>query len=113
MFTDNEVRAMFAYNLRELMKRDHISQTELAKRCGCSISTVNGWLHEVGVPRVPMLNKLTGIFDCKPADLLTDKRNPADPNGVSEAKRKLIDAVAGLSDEECDKLLKIIDALFD
>ena len=58
----------FKDRLRELMKRDHISQEKLAERMGISKNTVTSWLR--GVPlkrnRKEQLIKLNEIFNVDP-----------------------------------------------
>lgn len=61
-------KVCFKDRLRELMKRDHISQEKLAERMGISKNTVTSWLG--GVPlkrnRKEQLIKLSKIFNVDP-----------------------------------------------
>ena len=58
----------FKDRLRELMKRDHISQEKLAEKMGVSKNTITGWLHDVPLKRnrKEQLDKLSKIFNVDP-----------------------------------------------
>ena len=101
----------FNDRLRELMKRDHISQEKLAEKMGISKNTVTSWLR--GVPlkrnRKEQLIKLSEIFDVDPAYIaceqaeeridFTNQNNQIDTEKISrdvkilEAMIKILDSI--------------------
>lgn len=113
MLDENEAAKAFAYNLIRLMKRDSITQKELAERVGAGVGTVNNWVHGVNVPRTGMVNKLTRIFNCNPSDLLADPASaPAhkfEREVLAEGgMRLLLDADTKLTDEQLREIVNFI-----
>ena len=128
-----EVSHVFAINLRRFMESNNMTGKELAARLGVAESSVSNWLHEINVPRTGVLQKLTQIFDCSPADLLTaqedifkkpfdfnlhgeNKKSPASEEAeLSEVKKKIIARLNQMSDEQVkhvSELLDVLDPLF-
>lgn len=60
---------IISYNIRRLLNREGMTQTELAKRLGISRSTVSMWCSGSADPRMPKVDKMCEIFHCTRADI--------------------------------------------
>jgi transcriptional regulator with XRE-family HTH domain len=86
-----------------------------ALEAGLSKSLVTKWkTNKVDVPSPDVLKKLSAYF-CVPVselieedDLETKKEQPTEIDGLSEKQKVFIDKVMQMSDEELDRLDKIL-----
>lgn len=69
---------MFAQRLKELRKKNQLTQIDLAKKLGVSNGTVAMWETEKRTPDTAMLNRLCILFDCR-MDYLLGYTNDASP----------------------------------
>ena len=108
----------FPETLRYLRKRADLTQPELAFKLGISRSTVS--MYELG-SREPNFETLEAIADFFNVDMNTltgtevEKNESAAIAGseLSEAKRKMIERILTLSDEEIELLDRLADAALD
>lgn len=91
------------------------SPNAVAKEIGCSSGAVTSW-KQGKVPHHKTLLKIAGYFDVSVDSLLgeTKKASGTSWRGIemTAAKAEVIDAVAGMSDEDLSRMKKIIDAMF-
>ena len=108
----------FSENLRYLRKRADMTQPELAQKLGISRSTIS--MYELG-SREPNFETLEAIADFFNVDMnyLTgtdpEKNESAAfiSDELSEAKRKLIQRILTLSDDQIELLDRLADAVLD
>ena len=62
----------FARNISALLDRESMSQTELAKRIGVSITTVNGWIRRGVQPFPASVESIRSAFGLSNDDLLSE-----------------------------------------
>ncbi|RJF89196.1 XRE family transcriptional regulator [Oleomonas cavernae] len=75
-------RELFSRQLRALMAKAGITQTELASMSGLSKSLINAYLSQKAFPRSPQRRKLAAVFRIDPTDFLQFPRAPsAEPHG--------------------------------
>lgn len=107
---------MLKDKLRQARKNAGFTQLQVAKAIGVTESTYCGY--ETG-KRQPDPIKISAIasFLGVSGDFLLDinipenEKNPAPESGLSEARRALLDAVEGMSEEEILHLLDVIAAV--
>lgn len=94
----------------ELMKKAQINQQSLASAIGVSEDVVNDWSRRRSKSYTRHMPKIAEVLGTTTEYLLTGKKEPAPMNGdgLSEAKRRLLEAVDDLTDEQCEKLLGIV-----
>ena len=108
----------FSENLRYLRKRADMTQPELAQKLGISRSTIS--MYELG-SREPNFETLEAIADFFNVDMnyLTGTEPEKNESAafisdeLSEAKRKLIQRILTLSDDQIDLLDRLADAVLD
>ena len=109
----------FATNLKYIKSIVGFSNYQLAKELECSQSSVKNWIDGGNIPHKKTRQKIAEHFGITLAELDGDelpvlppegaKKAPAtDGEGISAAKRALINAIDGLTDEQCEKLLPIV-----
>lgn len=68
--TAEEHRKIFSMNLKEQLYLHDMTQTDLAKKMDCSITTVNNWYLGLKLPRVEKIDLMCKIFRCTRDDLM-------------------------------------------
>lgn len=69
---NEEICAVFARNLNNLMARDGLKQRDVVEKLKISKAQVSDWCAGNNVPRTDSLAALVDLFDCKLSDLMTD-----------------------------------------
>ena len=107
MFYDNFV-ALCAANLK--------SPSAVGRELGIDKSTVSCWKRRKAKPSDVNAKKIADYFGVSVEDLMGEskgegiKKDPIPKDGaVSSAKQKLLDSVDGMSDEQLEKLLGLIE----
>lgn len=110
----------FTENFNYLKKKKGLSKYQIAQDLDCSQSSVKNWETGDVVPRDRSRNKIAKYFGITLAELDGDElpvlpeqgiKKAPDPKieGVSDARQKLYDAIANLTDEQCTKLLGVVE----
>ena len=80
--TDNsalEARKIVAQNLSNLLNKQGITQTELARQLKLPESSVRSWVNASKYPRIHNVKKLANFFGVNSSDILENKSDPSDP----------------------------------
>lgn len=100
--------------IRTAAKAQHTSIAQIEKSVGFANGTIGKWAK---APKSPPYAKLTAVATALgvPVTELTGETAPAakkapgiNAEGLSAARKALLDAVDGLTDEQCEKLLGIV-----
>lgn len=113
----------FATNLKYIKSIVGFSNYQLAKELECSQSSVKNWIDGGNIPHKKTRQKIAEHFGITLAELDGDKLPVLPPQSVkkaptetseresiSPAKQALLDAIDGLSDEQCEKLLIVVES---
>lgn len=86
------------------------SQKEFAEILGVKPQRISEWKRGLSNSYQKYLPQIAEALGTSTEYLLTGKKEPAPMNGdgLSEAKRRLLEAVDDLTDEQCEKLLGIV-----
>lgn len=111
--------SVFYDNYVRLCALNNLSESGAAKKVGLSNAAANGWKNGK-MPSAITQIKLANLFGISPGELMGAPAIP--PQGVkkaptetserediSPAKQALLDAIDGLSDEQCEKLLIVVE----
>lgn len=122
--TQEEVCAVFSTNLKRLMRRDGLKQSDIVARLNVSKAQVSDWCAGKNLPRSNLLGGLTDIFHCKLSELVGDEKAAAPlVNGDTELTaylemlrnrpemRALLDTAIGATKEEVEENVRFIEAL--
>lgn len=113
----------FATNLKYIKSIVGFSNYQLAKELECSQSSVKNWIDGGNIPHKKTRQKIAEHFGITLAELDGDELPVLPPEGakkaltktgeresISPAKQALLDAIDGLSDEQCEKLLIVVES---
>lgn len=91
-----------------------VSPNAVAKELALSSGSVTSWKGGA-TPRPTTIKKIADYFAVSPDLFLAETDNPGikkapgiNAEGLSAARKALLDAVDGLTDEQCEKLLGIV-----
>ncbi|OON87626.1 hypothetical protein BXO88_02815 [Oribacterium sp. C9] len=68
--SDNEVKQIFASNLRRLLATYNLSQKDASHTLGIASQTFNNWCKGNSIPSIDTIDKLAEFFHCTRADLI-------------------------------------------
>lgn len=96
--------------LFELVDEKFKEQKAFAAAIGVSDDTASNWRRRKSASFSKYLPQIAEALGTTTEYLLTGKKEPVPMNGdgLSEARRKLLEAVDDLTDEQCEKLLGIV-----
>ena len=96
--------------LFELVDEKFNEQQEFAALLGIDPTLPSRWRNRKSTSYQRRLPEIAEVLGTTTEYLLTGKKEPAPMNGdgLSPAKRKLLEAVDDLTDEQCEKLLGIV-----
>ena len=107
-------KAILAKNLNYYVSRSGRTQKEMAEILGVKYSTFNDWCNPNTkvYPRIDKIEMLSNFFGVLKSDIIEEK---TDTNGtdLSVSKRKLIDLASGCSEEEAERLLRMMQLFLD
>lgn len=89
-------------NLKEIRKRNSLTQKEVAKYLNIANSTYNGYEKETSEPNIQNLMKLAELFDCTIDELIGNKKSTS--LTASPEKQNLLSTIDKLTEIECHKL---------
>lgn len=91
-----------------------VSPNAVAKKLALSSGSVTSWKGGA-IPRPTTIKKIADYFAVSPDLFLAETKDPGkkkapgiNAEGLSAARKALLDAVDGLTDEQCEKLLGIV-----
>lgn len=111
--------SVFYDNYVRLCALNNLSESGAAKKVGLSNAAANGWKNGK-MPSATTQIKLANLFGISPGELMGApaispegvKKAPTETSereSISPAKRALLDVIDGLSDEQCEKLLIVVE----
>lgn len=94
----------------DIVDSKYKEQRDFAIQLGVTPSIVSEWRRRKSASYQRRLPEIANALGTTTEYLLTGKKEPAPTNGdgLSPAKRKLLEAVDDLTDEQCEKLLGIV-----
>ena len=104
-------RQVFSRNLRKYIADSGKTQKELADIVGVSAPTFNEWVSGKKFPRIDKIQKLADLFGILKSDLIEEKEKSATDDGLTENQRKLIDFAEQLSDDQAEKVLRLMQSI--
>ena len=111
--------SVFYDNYVRLCALNNLSESGAAKKIGLSNAAANGWKNGK-MPSATTQIKLANLFGISPGELMGAPSLPpqgakkapteiSEREGISPAKQALLDAIDSLSDEQCEKLLIVVE----
>lgn len=111
-----ENRNVMAANIRRYMSENNKSRHQICKDLDIPYSTFSEWISAKKYPRIDKIELMANYFGCEKSDLIEEKtKKPAEItfDGLSTAKKELLEKVMQMSDEELQRLnllLQVVEA---
>ena len=106
-----EHKEVFANNLKKYMELNGKSRREVCAALGYSYFTFSDWVNGKKMPRMDKVEQLANYFGILKSDLIEDKKETAQEDGLSEAKKQLLTLAENCSEEEAEKLLQVMQLI--
>ena len=101
-------REVFARNLKFYAEKSGKTQKELSEIVGVATSTFNDWMKAKKYPRMDKIEILANYFRILKSDLIEDKQKQSTNNELSERKKLFMQKVEGMSDDQLERLERIL-----
>lgn len=108
-----ENKQIMAKNIQRYMDQRGISRQQLCDALDIKYTTLRDWLKGITYPRIGKVEAMANYFGCEKSDLIEDKKeNPTvNDDGLSEAKRKLIEKIKKLPEDQVLLLLQVAERI--
>lgn len=106
-------KEVMAKNLKYYIEQYGKDRRELADAWGFPYSTVTEWINGKKYPRIDRIEIMAEYFGILKSDLIEDKKEKPTVNddGLSEAKRKLIEKIKKLPEDQVQLLLQVAERI--
>lgn len=108
-----EHKEVFAKNLKKYMDLNGKSRREVCEALGYSYFTFSDWVNGKKMPRMDKVEQLANYFGILKSDLIEEKKSaPNEGSGqMSEAKMKLLALAENCTEEDAERLLKVMELI--
>ena len=106
-------KGVFSRNLKYQMELHNKSRQDVSEALGISYFTITSWVNGTKYPRMDKVEKLAAYFGILKSDLIEDKKEKptAQDDGLSEEKRKLIEKIMKLPEDQVQLLLQVAERI--
>lgn len=108
-------KEILSRNLKYYIEKSGKDRRELAEIWGFPYSTITEWINGRKYPRIDRIEIMADYFGILKSDLIEErsreKEKPAIDDGLTESQRKLIDFAKGLSEDQADKVLQLMQSI--
>lgn len=75
---NSDAREIFINNLKTIMQKKNITQTDIANNLNAPITTVSSWYHKKSYPRIERMQQLADYLNVSIRELTDDVNNAED-----------------------------------
>lgn len=108
-------KEILSKNLKYYIEKSGKDRRELAEIWGFPYSTITEWINGRKYPRIDRIEIMADYFGILKSDLIEEKsaeqEKPVTDDGLTESQRKLIDFAKGLSEDQADKVLQLMQSI--
>ena len=113
---NEENKKVMARNIRRYMEQKGVTNQQLCDDLGFKYTTFLDWIKAVTYPRIGKIEAMADYFGILKSDLIEDKgqeetKKPIADDGLTENHRKLIDFAESLSEEQAEKVLRLMQSI--
>lgn len=108
-----ENKRIMAQNIRRYMEKKGVTNQQICDALGFKYTTFMDWIKGVTYPRIGKVEAMAQYFGCEKSDLIEDKKEKPTVNDdeLSEAKRKLIEKIKKLPEDQVQLLLQVAERI--
>lgn len=103
---------MFKDILKQLRKRENMTQSDLAEALKISRSTIAMYETNIRNPDHETMKRLAELFNVS-MDYLYEKEKPAEDDGLSPNRRKLIDFARSVPEDKVEQVYSVIQSILE
>ena len=109
-----ENKKIMARNIKRYMEQKGVTNQQLCDDLGFKYTTFVDWIKAVTYPRIGKIEAMADYFGILKSDLIEDKseqEKPVTNDGLTENHRKLIDFAEQLSEDQAEKVLRLMQSI--
>lgn len=109
-----EHKEIFSANLKRYMALNGKTRKEVCEALGYSYFTFSDWVNGKKMPRMDKVEQLANYFGIMKSDLIENKKTATiKDSGISVAKQKLLALAEECSEEDAERLLKVMELILN
>lgn len=105
-----ENKQIMARNIKRFMEKKGVTNQQLCDALDFKYTTFMDWIKGVTYPRIGKVEAMANYFGCEKSDLIEEKPTVQD-DGLSETKRKLIEKIKKLPEDQVLLLLQVAERI--
>lgn len=106
-------KEVMAKNLRHYMAENNVTARELSRTLKFPYTTVVSWINADNYPRIDKIEAMADYFGIQKSDLIEDKKEPAEDDGLSEKQKKFMQFLESVPDDKVDRLIRIMQSILE
>ena len=106
-------KSVFAKNLKRQMELNRKTRRDVCDALGFSYYTFSDWVNGKKYPRMDKVEMLADYFGIQMSDLIEDKKEPAENDGLTENQKALMDFVKSVPEHKAAMILKVIQSIVE
>ncbi len=106
-------KEVMAKNLRHYMAENNVTARELSRTLKFPYTTVVSWINADNYPRIDKIEAMADYFGIQKSDLIEDKKEPAENDGLTENQKALMDFVKSVPEHKAAMILKVIQSIVE
>ena len=104
-------KEILSKNLKYYIERSGKDRRELAEAWGFPYSTVTDWINGNKYPRIDRIEIMADYFGILKSDLIEEKGQPTESDGLSEKRKALIDFAMSVPEDKADMILQVMKTI--
>ena len=106
-------KEIMSRNLKYYIEKSGKDRRALAEAWGFPYSTVTDWVNGNKYPRIDKIGAMADYFGIQISDLIEDKKEPTEDDGLTENQRALMDFVKSVPEHKAAMILKVIQSIVE
>ena len=106
-------KEVMARNLRHYMAENNVTARDLSRTLKFPYTTVVSWINADNYPRIDKIEAMADYFGIQKSDLIEDKKEPIENDGLSENQKALMDFVKTVPENKAAMILKVIQSIVE
>lgn len=108
-----ENKLIMARNIQRYMDQRGISRQQLCDALDIKYTTLRDWLKGITYPRIGKVEAMANYFGCEKSDLIEDKKESTENDGLSEKRKALIDFAKSVPDDKAEMILRVMKSIVE
>ena len=100
-----ENKQIMARNIKRFMEKKGVTNQQLCDALDFKYTTFMDWIKGVTYPRIGKVEAMANYFGCEKSDLIEEKEQPTEYDGLSE---ELVELIGILKELPQDKILALL-----